>query len=330
MFINRTEIELAKSENQISHKDKLLFLGSCFAENIGKQITEDKFSAIVNPFGVLYNPISVLTGLVDLIDCKKYSKTDLLQNGNLWCSFSHHSSFSSVNPEFALEKINSSVKIGHEHLNNTKFIFLTFGTARVYRYIKTNKIVSNCHKFNAKEFAVELLSKEEIVNEYSLIIEKLRSQNPEIQIIFTVSPVRHLKDGFSENSHSKAILLLAIHELVASFNNCHYFPAYEIFMDDLRDYRYYAEDMIHPGNVGIKYLYEKFSQHFFNSKTINLLNEIRKVKQGFSHRILTDDKEAKTMFLNKLIEKAKVLEAENEINFSEEIHEAEENLKNSL
>jgi hypothetical protein len=319
MFITRTEIDIKQSNKEITHKNKIMLLGSCFAENVGSLLLNDKFLCITNPFGVLYNPISVLNALKDTINCKIYKQKQLTKNGNLWCSFSHHSSFSSVNPEKAIQKINQQVQLAHNHFSATNFLFITFGTARVYRFIQTNSIVSNCHKFGREEFNQELLSVKDIVNDYSVAIAEILKQKPDLQIIFTLSPVRHLKDGFVENMQSKAILHLAIQELVAKFDNCSYFPAYEVFMDDLRDYRYYADDLIHPRTNGINYLYQKFSDSYYSNDTKNALSEIRKIKQALSHRPLTDDEETINQFRKNIVEKAKKFEVLYGIDFSDEI-----------
>lgn len=319
MFVSRTEIPVKKAEKQISHKNKLIFIGSCFSENIGSMVKADKFPSLINPFGVQYNPVSVLNELKSINKKKVFCKSDLVKNGNLWCSFFHHSIFSSVNQELALKKINRQVEIAARHFREASHLFITFGTARVYRYNKTGEIVSNCHKFHANEFSRELLTVEEIVSIYSEFILEIASKKPELQIVFTLSPVRHIKDGFAGNMQSKSILHLAIQELVKKFENCNYFPAYEIFMDDLRDYRYYADDMIHPGSNGIKYLYDKFSEVFFAEESKRIIFEIRKIKQSLAHRNLSDDYDTFSKFNFLQIEKAKLMQEKYGIDFSEEI-----------
>jgi hypothetical protein len=323
MFTDRTEIILNKFQNPITHKDKLFFIGSCFSNNIGNLVRDDKFNCIINPFGVQYNPASVLHSLNFIFEKKYFEYGDLLKNGNLWCSLYHHSSFSSTQQNIVLEKINNSIDESNPFLKSAGFLFITFGTARVYKFNDTGEIVANCHKFNSNDFIRETLSVNEIVFSYEKFIKTILIQNEDLNIIFTISPVRHLKDGFSENSESKAILHLAVKEIVRKFQNCHYFPAYEIFMDDLRDYRYYDADLIHPGEQGINYLFNKFSNVFYSKDSLNLVDEIRKIKKAVKHKPLTDDIQAINAFVELQKKKIQLIEKKYMIDFSEELNSLE-------
>ena len=306
----RTEINSKVFPFEINHKSKILFLGSCFSDNISQKLINGGFSTTANPFGVLYNPISVKNGIEILLKEKTFSEKDLIFNKGLYHSFSHHGSFSDSSKKIALEQINNSVKENSKKLKDNTVAFLTFGTAYVYRYLQTKKIVSNCHKVPAKEFKHFMLTVEEIVSEYTTLLEQLHSQNPNIKIVFTVSPVRHWKDGAHENQLSKSILHLAISELEKQFRFVYYYPSYELVMDDLRDYRFYAKDMIHINPQAVDYIYTHFQDSFYSDNTKNIEQQVIKLKQALNHRPFNPNTKEHQEFIETTKAKIKLLKQE--------------------
>lgn len=280
----RTEVHIPPSETRISYRSNIQFMGSCFTENIGAMMKELRFKIDVNPFGVNYNPSSVSRNLWALLNRKEYTKSDLHSGGDRWFSFDHHSRFSDPDPDICLENINKRLRISQEHLKDTRFLILTWGTAWVYVHRKTSNVVSNCHKLPAANFSRHLLTHSQIVDTYTKLIAGLRSEIPDLHIILSISPVRHWKDGATLNSVSKSTLLLAAHKLCEMFSYCDYFPAWEIAMDDLRDYRFYADDLVHPNNQMIRYIWEKFTQAWFDEQTLELSRDIRKLSNARNHR----------------------------------------------
>lgn len=286
----RTVVPIRPFPDQIDHRQTLLMMGSCFAENIGNWLVSRKFSVDLNPFGILYNPHSVADAIYTLLSRKEFSAEDLFLQGNLWHSFSHHSRFSHTDPNEALRQINERVMTASENLKSSQWLIITWGTAFVYELADTGRIVSNCHKLPEKKFKRRRVSVQEITQEWSQLLETLQQVNPGLKILFTVSPIRHLKDGAHDNQLSKSILLLAIDELCRAYpDTCTYFPSYEIMMDELRDYRFYAADMVHPSEVAINYIREKFSESFFSSETRAILLEWDKLQKAIHHRPLTPD-----------------------------------------
>ena len=280
----RTVFNIPDFPEQITYRKKSLFTGSCFTEYIGKLMKDHKFPVLVNPFGVIYNPVSAGKGLELLMGQIELGKNDYLNFNGLWHSFYHHSRFSNPDKEKFLAGILDGLEKSRQFLENSRFLIITFGTAFVYRYKKTGKIVSNCHKIPTVEFQREMLGIEGIINYYHNLLNRLFELNPQLNIVFTVSPVRHLKDGAIDNQASKATLILSVRELCKSFKNALYFPAYEIVMDDLRDYRFYDEDMVHPNSQAIKYIYRLFSESLISPDDIKISKEINKIRKAFTHR----------------------------------------------
>ncbi|MBN2651041.1 MAG: GSCFA domain-containing protein [Spirochaetales bacterium] len=283
-FNFRTELKIKKSQYDVNFDSKLLFIGSCFAENIGNKFTENKFETIVNPFGTNYNPISIFQSLDRIIDEKLFSTDDLFFADNLWKSLLLHSNFSNNEKENFLEKINKTIADTHVFLRKADFLVMTFGTSMVYEEVNTKQIVANCHKLPDKNFNRYRLESGEIYKKFKLLHDKLSRLNPKIKIIMTISPVRHLKDGFFENNLNKAVLFDSISQIIKNFENVEYFPSYEIMMDDLRDYRFYSEDMVHPNGTAIDYIYAKFSNAYFSNQTLENLKIIRKIMKNVRHR----------------------------------------------
>lgn len=304
-----TKVKFEKPNFRISHQSKILMLGSCFSDNIGSLLLNNKFDILLNPFGVLYNPASIYETIKRCLKSAPIRDDELIYHNNLWHSFDLHGSFSQTNKEALLNKANQTIKNTNTFIKNTNFIFITFGTSWVYRLAENQKIVANCHKLPAANFIRERLTIEYIINQWDDILTKLYAQNPEIKIIFTVSPVKHLKDGAHENQLSKATLLLAIDEIVKkNTKKLYYFPSYEIINDELRDYRFYAEDMAHISDTAKKYIYEIFKQTFFEPSTIHLSETIDKIIKATSHRVLHNNSEELIKFSESVLKKIKKLE----------------------
>jgi hypothetical protein len=280
----RTEVNISPSENSISYRTGILFMGSCFTESIGSLMKELRFRVDVNPFGVNYNPSSVARNLWTLLNGKEFNGDELDTDGEKWFSFDHHSQFSHPDREVCLENINRRLRFAQGRLKDTRFLLLTWGTAWIFVHKKKACVVSNCHKLPAANFSRHLLSVSQIVDTYTKLFAALRKELPDLHIILTVSPVRHWKDGARLNSVSKSTLILAAHRLTEMFTYCDYFPAWEIAMDDLRDYRFYADDLVHPGSQMVRYIWEKFTGAWFDEETLEISREIRKLANARNHR----------------------------------------------
>ena len=303
MQLFRTPIEIPVSEFNLTYKKNITMIGSCFTDNIGKKLTHYKFPVSINPFGVLYNPESVRNALDILVNEKYFGEEDLHEHNSRWLSFYHDTSFSGHDREMVLQEINKSIHAGNQWLNKTNLLIITFGTARVYHHKKRDHIVSNCHKVPAKEFNRYLLDINEIVDGYRELIGQLKKFNPNLHIVFTISPVRHWKDGAVGNQQSKAILVLAIKKLLGEFPELEYFPAYEILMDELRDYRFYAEDMLHPGETGINYIWDRFCETYIKKSTWKLMEKVDAIIKAKNHRPFHPKSLEYQNFLKKQIEK---------------------------
>lgn len=288
----QTIIKLEKPEFKIGYDTRMMMLGSCFVENIGEKLDYFKFDVDINPCGIVYNPVSVANTLQILMEGKRFTRNDLLQNGDRWVSFSHHGSFSDRDPLRCLQKMNERLELSSAHFAQTDVLVITWGTAWVYRYRQSGQLVSNCHKFPSASFDRFRLSVEDIVNLYSDLLPRLKESNPRLKVLFTVSPIRHWKDGAHGNQLSKAVLLLAIDELMQRFDFVSYFPSYEIVMDELRDYRFYAEDMLHISPQGVDYIWEKFKGQYFTTETLDFMKRIDKLNKILLHRPSDPDSEA--------------------------------------
>jgi len=293
----QTKVEIPPTGLNITYEDRIMTLGSCFAGNIGGKMKELYFDTDINPFGVLYNPVSISNSIKLLLENRSFTVDDLFQHRGLWQSFSHSSLFSATTAAKCLENINSRFKNAVGFLHKTNLLIITFGTAWVYEEKQGGSVVSNCHKLPANNFKRRRLSVEEIVSDYSELIVRLKTLFPKLQIIFSVSPIRHWKDGAHENNVSKSTLLLAIDELQNEFENVHYFPAYEIQLDELRDYRFYASDMLHPSDVAIDYIWQRFSDTYFDETTTRMKREFEQLQSDLSHRPMFPDSEEYEKFI---------------------------------
>lgn len=284
----RTIINIESSPDKITYNDWVMFIGSCFASSIGSQMLMGRMPVMINPAGAVFNPVSVCNTLDTLTSGKEFMQSDLHYHDGAYLSFCHYTDFSSDDPSKVLEKINRKSKEALEFLKNARFLFITLGTARVYRWKKTGVIVSNCHKIPSIQFESELLTVNEIVALWKKQLEKLHSLFPKLKVVFTISPVRHWKDGAHGNQVSKSVLFLAVEELLKHSVSPQYFPAYELVMDDLRDYRFYGDDMLHPSTAAIEYIWDSFSSCYMENKTKAVWNEVAKITKACNHRFIND------------------------------------------
>lgn len=314
----RTELEPEPQERKISYSDSVLLMGSCFSENIYKKMNSLKLKVLGNPFGIVYNPVSVAEQIQEILALKLYDESDLSFANERWFSFQHHSDFSYSSKEECLENINASLQKGYASLFNATHLFITLGTAHAYRHNENLSWVSNCHKIPSKTFQKKLLDTEFMVNQLSRAIEAIQKVNPKIQVVFTISPVRHLSDGAFGNQLSKGRLFDVVHQLQEKYDAVSYFNAYELVMDDLRDYRFYADDLVHPSSQAVAYVWEKFSSTFFSIQTLQQQKQIEKLVQASNHRPFNPKSEAHQKFISKAISNMEGLEKELNISFAKE------------
>jgi len=304
----RTKIVLNQAHNQIDYNSKLVLIGSCFSENISEKLDYFKFNTYKNPFGILFNPIAIENLITKAINQTKFTEKDIFYLNERWHCFEAHSNLSNADKNILLVNLNTAVKQTHKNLNEASHLIITLGTSWVYRFIETDLIVGNCHKIPQKKFLKEILSVKSIIASLENIITLVKNINPKINIIFTISPVRHLKDGFVENSKSKAHLLAAIHQLIEPRKNINYFPSYEIMMDDLRDYRFYKEDMVHPNKLAIQYIWEQFIATWVHQESFPIMKEVETIQKGLAHKPFNPNSKQHQQFLKTLTEKKKTLQ----------------------
>jgi hypothetical protein len=297
----RTTFDISKSEKKITYADNVMFIGSCFASSIGSQMETGHMPVMINPAGAVFNPVSVCNTLDTITVNNEFHIEDLHFYDGTWLSFYHYTDFSSNDPAKVLENINKISRAAYEFLKNACFLFITLGTARVYKLKKSGLIVSNCHKIPAEQFEFQLLSPEDIVEIWSAQLDKLHDLFPKLNIVFTISPVRHWKDGAHGNQVSKSILFVAVEELLHHKTLPGYFPAYELLMDDLRDYRFYSDDMLHPSASAISYIWEAFTDCYLDKATFGIWKEVSKITKAYNHHFMTDSEEKKDFFARKVL-----------------------------
>jgi len=281
-----TPVIITKPEQAYGYHTSFFFSGSCFAMAIEEKMRKSGFQVSSNPSGIVYNPISLFDSLTRVIEQKPYTLEELVFHNSLYHSMMHHGSMSGADANKMLEEINLSQYMAFQHLQKTNLLVLTLGTAYVFRYIPTNKIVVNCHKIPAANFLRYRLQIPEIILAWQSFNKALTIINPNIKILLTVSPVRHLKDGANGNQLSKSVLLLAVDEIISENPHTKYFPSYEIFMDELRDYRFYAPDMVHPSEQAVEYIWELFQNSHFDNESLAGIAEIGKINRLLAHRTL--------------------------------------------
>lgn len=300
---------------KINHRQHLLLIGSCFTEQIGAKLASHKFSVMDNPNGILFNPISITRSVSSYIDNKQYKAEDLFYQNECWNSWEHHSRFSNPDKEKCVLAINESQTEAHSFLKKADWLLITLGSAFVYELpsplgegLGVRSVVANCHKVPIDKFNKRLLQVDEVVSALQVMIEKAVDFNPGLKIIFTISPVRHLRDGFVENNRSKATLINGIHQLVEKNQHCFYFPAYELVIDDLRDYRFFAEDMVHPNYAATNYVWEKFIAACIDEPSQQLMKDIAVIVAAKNHKAFNPSSEQHKKFLQTNLEKVKKLQ----------------------
>ena len=305
--------EPKKLSKLISYRDKLLLIGSCFTEHIGSALKDVKFKVLQNPNGILFDPVSVCRSLISYVNNEKYSEEGFFQLNDVWNSWQHHSRFSHVDPKEGLRIINESQETAHQFVKNADWLIITLGTAFSYRLTsnapgKLNDGVANCHRAPAQWFLKHMLSIQEILESLDACMHQLFQLNPRLEIIFTVSPVRHIRDGVIDNNRSKARLIESVHHIVNKFDKLHYFPAYEIVIDVLRDYRFYDIDLVHPNYMATDFVLQKFISACMDDEAKDLIDEIRKISLARRHKAFQPSTAAHKQFLQSSAEKTKELQ----------------------
>ncbi len=298
----QTQLNIPEQESKISYKSKLLLLGSCFTENIGEKFAYFKFRHVQNPFGILFHPFAIENLIAKAVQQKEFTEKDIFQYNQNWHSFEAHSRLSHPNPEAILKALNGGITQTHKAIQESSHLIISIGTAFIYQHLESKKYVANCHKVPQKEFRKELISAQRICESLANIIVSCRTLNPDLQFIFTVSPVRHAKDGLVQNNRSKAQLISAIHEVIDQKEKAAYFPSYELLLDELRDYRFYTQDMLHPNATAIEYIWEKFTQTWLAKEASPTMKKIDVVQRNLQHKAFNPQSEAHQKFLQKLKE----------------------------
>ena len=307
-MIFQTQIPLKKQRNnQIDYQSQLLLIGSCFSENIGNKLSYYQFQANSNPLGILFHPKAIENLITVAVSKKTYTDKDVFFYNERWHSFETHSSLSNTDKNELINHLNSIANTTYNTIKEATHIIITLGTSWVYTHIDSKKTVANCHKVPQKEFSKHLLSVDTISENLKTITRLIRSINKNGSIIFTVSPVRHTKDGFIENTRSKSHLISAIHNSIKNTPNHFYFPSYEIMMDELRDYRFYKEDMIHPNKTAVTYIWEKFISTWFNEESLKTMQKVEEIQKGLAHKPFNPDSEAHKKFIKNIAQKKETL-----------------------
>jgi hypothetical protein len=307
------DLDVKKLPWPINHKHKILLIGSCFTENIGAKLKKQKFNVLENPNGILFNPVSVAEAIIHYIDDRKFSGDDIFNYNEGWHSWKHHSRFSGLSADEALQKINGSTANAHEFLKQTDYIFITLGSAWTYTLTdkalnaKAGAVAANNHKAPSDWFFRRLMTTEEVLSVLDNMIHRLLHFKPGIRIIFTISPVRHIREGVIENNRSKAVLIQAVHHLVDKFEGLYYFPSYELVIDDLRDYRFYSEDMVHPNYFATEYVWDKFVSSAMDDTTKKIIEDLKMIHLAFQHKPFNPVSEQHKKFLAASLEKARNL-----------------------
>lgn len=295
----RTIVRTGENRSWLHHSDKVVLLGSCFSDNIGAKMQGALIRATVNPMGTLYNPMSIARGVQRLIDNEPIAGRDLFMQGGVWNSFDFHSRHSLPDKQATLDRMNNAIAQGHQALKEAQLLTVTLGTAIVYRLKATGDVVANCHKVPQHEFERKMATVDELTRELDAMLTRLHEFNPALRIILTVSPIRHIADGLDANSLSKALLRVAIHEVLMSHRDyCDYFPAYEIMLDDLRDYRFYSSDMVHPSDVAVEYIWQAFQATYLDDRSALAVARCERIHKRLQHRPMSASRETVERFNN--------------------------------
>jgi len=311
----KISLPVKPSPYPIEYKDKLMLIGSCFTENMGTKLQYHLFETFENPHGILFNPVSVQNAIEDYISNKKYTAADLFLLNDVWNSWNHHSRFSGITQQDALDKINDSIHDAHLFLKTAKHLMITLGSAWLYSLNEqapnSNKaVVANNHKAPANWFTKRLLKPLELQTSLQKLVADLKSFNPQLHIVFTISPVRHLREGLVENNRSKAVLIQAVHDLIAENTHTEYFPAYEYVIDDLRDYRFYAEDMVHPNYTATNYVWEQFVDTYVRPETQAIMKQVAELQLAMNHKPFFAGSADHQKFLHSCMDKTEKLVAQ--------------------
>ena len=305
--------------NQIDYNSKVVLLGSCFSENIGEKFQYYKFQSLQNPLGIQFHPLAIERLITDAINQKEFTEEDIFFHNEQWHCFDAHSRLSNSDENQLLSQLNTSISITHKFLSDASHVIITLGTAWAYRFIETDNFVANCHKIPQKKFLKELLFVEQITESLDAIVSLVKSVNPNANFVFTVSPVRHIKDGFIENTQSKSHLISAIHQLLsqrAESKYLSYFASYEIMIDELRDYRFYNDDMLHPNNLAINYIWEKFMSVWIKEDAQQTMTEVEIIQKGLSHKAFNPNSEAHQKFIESIQKSIEIVKSKyNHITF---------------
>ena len=304
------DINIPSPAEKISYQQPLLLTGSCFTEHIGNNLQEWKFDVLQNPNGILFDPQSVASSLVSYVHRRKYTESDLFYHNEVWQSWQHHSRFSHIDKAACLHGINESQERAHQFLKKAQWIIITLGSSFSYRLVENDQPVANCHRAPAQSFRKHLMTIEEINSVLDNALHQMQQFNPSLKIIFTVSPVRHIRDGVIENNRSKARLIEVVHHLVNKFDKLYYFPAYELVIDVLRDYRFYDVDMVHPNYPATQFVLEKFMEVFVDEQGRQLASQLQKIAIARKHKPFQPDTEAHRKFLATHLEKSKELQGQ--------------------
>ncbi len=304
----RTQIPILKSLHPIDYDAKIVSMGSCFAVNMAEKLDYFQFQHSVNPFGILFHPLALEKCIDFAVNEKNFTESDIFFHNERWHCFETHSALSHSDKNIFIQNLNAIAQRSKNQLEAATHLIVTLGTAWVYRNNESNAIVANCHKLPANHFDKELLSVAEIAKSLQNILDLVASSNPNVQIIFTISPVRHIKDGFVENQWSKSNLIAALHETIINQTAVDYFPSYEIMMDELRDYRFYESDMIHPNQVAIDYIWQKFSEAYTSADSRILMAEVASIRKSLSHKPFNPTAEQHKDFLQKVNAKIALLQ----------------------
>lgn len=305
----QTTIPVQKSDYLIDYSSKLVSFGSCFAENMSNKFDYFKFSTITNPFGIIFNPISLEKIIVRSIHKKYFTEKDIFFHNEAWHCFEVHSELSNLDKADFLFTLNQLIDTTNWHIENATHCLITLGTSWVYKHIESDEIVANCHKVPQQQFMKELLSVADIEVSLKRIVSEIHVVNPNCKFIFTISPVRHSKDGFVENNVSKSQLITALYHFIPKTTSSIYFPSYEIIMDELRDYRFYAEDMLHPNQTAIDYIWMKFLENFIDEKEFVTMQYVSEIQKSLSHRPFNPNSESHLKFQNNLKQKMNAIVA---------------------
>jgi GSCFA family len=321
------DIKIQAPDTRIAHADAIMLVGSCFTEHIGGSLRDNKFQVLQNPHGIIFDPISLCAGITSYIENKTYDLPQLFLYNELWQSWAHHSRFSGIDRNAVLAAISVAQRAAHEFLSSAKWLIITLGSSYSYRLAETGMPVANCHRAPAQWFNKHLCTIDETVSALDNMLYRLFKFNANIRVIFTVSPVRHTRDGLVENNRSKARLLEAVHHLTGKFDRLYYFPAYELVIDVLRDYRFYDIDLAHPNYQGTEFVLQHFQQYFIEEQALAVIEQVKQINIARKHKAFQPKTQAHQAFLKSFMEKTLLLQrAHPYLNLQEELAYFQEQL----